>query len=163
MMDFYLALAGCVLFSAYLAYILFRFGIPKSLSMTYYLLGKKRLLFIAMMFCVPFLLFIPMIDFAGPNVQFLAFLSPASILFVGAAPCFMEEEQGKVHVGAAVLAAVCGLAWTVAVGCWDLIVLSILICIFLAVITKSLKRGLMWWMEMVAFLSVFWSLLYLTS
>ena len=73
------------------------FGVPKSLSMTYYLFKNKvdtlKFLFPAMMTMLTVFLMPCWLQMSeGSNFQFTAFLSAAGVLFVGAAPAFLDSS-----------------------------------------------------------------------
>ena len=86
-------------------------GIPWSISDTYYQLKKhvrSGLWFqIAMILSVGILLPEWLEVTEGENYQCCAFLACIGLIFVGSAPCFKLELDGKVHIGATI---VCGLA-----------------------------------------------------
>lgn len=86
-------------------------GIPWSISDTYYQLkklGRSGLWFqIAMILSVGILLPEWLEITEGENYQCCAFLACIGLIFVGSAPCFKLELDGKVHIGATI---VCGLA-----------------------------------------------------
>lgn len=86
-------------------------GIPWSISDTYYQLkkhGRSGLWFqIAMILSVGILLPEWLEVTEGENYQCCAFLACIGLIFVGSAPCFKLELDGKVHIGATI---VCGLA-----------------------------------------------------
>lgn len=85
-------------------------GIPWSISDTYYQLkkhGRSGLWFqIAMILSVGILLPEWLEVTEGENYQCCAFLACIGLIFVGSAPCFKLELDGKVHIGATI---VCGL------------------------------------------------------
>jgi hypothetical protein len=85
-------------------------GIPWSISDTYYQLkkhGRSGLWFqIAMILSVGILLPEWLEITEGENYQCCAFLACIGLIFVGSAPCFKLELDGKVHIGATI---VCGL------------------------------------------------------
>lgn len=149
------------IFVAYNAVSLANFGIPESLSMTYYLWKEKcnkGWLFCLMMYAVVALMMPAWITLSeGSTYQFLSFLAPTAIAFVGAAPMFRDDElESKVHTGAAVVAAICSLAWVILVTpYWWIILVWVGIIIALSFFTKSIKTAYTYWLEMVAFGSTF--------
>lgn len=86
-------------------------GIPWSISDTYCQLkkhGRSGLWFqIAMILSAGILLPEWLEVTEGENYQCCAFLACIGLIFVGSAPCFKLELDGKVHIGATI---VCGLA-----------------------------------------------------
>ena len=147
------------------------FGVPKSLSMTYYLFKNRveylKWLFPGMMTLLTFFLVPCWLEISeGSNFQFLAFLSAASILFVGAAPAFLDSKlENMVHQVSAYFAAAMAILWICLVtSYWWIILIVLGIISAVAVVTKTWKTGYIYWLEMVAFLSTFASILaYYTS
>ena len=150
-----------VIYVAYNAISMAYFGIPESLSNTYYLYDKKcgkGWLFCIMMYTVVLLMMPAWIGMSeGSNWQFLAFLAPASIMFVGTAPRFKDSDlENKVHTVSAIIAAACSLLWVALVTPYWWITLICLGFISLAAIfTSSYKTCIVYWLEQVAFLSTF--------
>ena len=108
------------IFVAYNAVAVVFFGIPESLSNTYYLYKEKYnkgVLFPAMMYLVVAFMMPAWITMSeGSNFQFLAFLAPAAIAFVGTAPRFKDFDlENKVHTYSAIVAAACSLLWVILV------------------------------------------------
>lgn len=160
-----LTIISLLIFVVYLACVLKYIGhVPQSLSETYYLIGGKpfnRLrasLFTFMMWTVAFMLLPAMLNVTPGNMQFLAFLALTGICFVGAAPEFYEEFQGRIHTASAVIAAVFGLAWAMFAGNglgWVALVLSLFGAMAGAISTKSIKSCRIFWLEMIAFATVY--------
>ena len=152
-----------VIYVAYNAVSLAYFGVPHSLSMTYYLWKEKAnigYLFCAMMYAVVALMMPAWISMSeGSNWQFLAFLAPASIAFVGTAPAFLSSDlENKVHTISAILAAVCSLAWVCIVTpyWWSIIAFTGIVALAVT-LTKTLKSSYTYWLETIAFASTFYS------
>lgn len=152
--------ATCI-YVAYNAICLALFGIPESLSNTYYLWKErngKGWLFSLMMYSVVALMMPAWITMSeGSDFQFLAFLAPAAIAFVGTAPRFKDTTlENHVHMTSAYLAAAFALAWVALVTpyCW---VILIWLCIVaaLSVLTSSYRKALVYWLEQVAFGATF--------
>lgn len=125
-----LTISAFLIFLVYNAVMVYIFGMPTSLSDTYYLLNSKKkhlgYCFTAMMWAMAFCL-VPgwiAISDAMPgwehNFTFLAFLAATCIVFVGSAPAFRDIElENKVHMWAAKLCAVFAIAWC-AIVCWKI-------------------------------------------
>lgn len=150
-------------FVAYNAVAIALFGIPESLSMTYYLYKEKYnkgFLFPAMMYLVVAFMMPAWITMSeGCNFQFLAFLAPAAIAFVGTAPAFLSSDlENKVHSIAALIAAACSLLWVILVTpyWWTILVFLGLVALA-AFLTKTYKTAYVYWLEMVAFGATFTS------
>jgi hypothetical protein len=140
--------------------------IPTSLSNTYYMYKDikdwLKYLFPIMMFSISGLLLPSWLDATeGSNLQFLSFLTCASIMFVGAAPNFKGVSiENRVHTISAIIAAICSMLWCIfVVGSWGIILGYLILILGLSLITKTLKTSYTFWLEMVAFLSLYTSLL----
>lgn len=154
-------IVATTIFVAYNAVAIAFFGIPESLSMTYYLYKErfnKGFLFPAIMYLVVAFMMPAWITMSeGSDFQFLAFLAPAAIAFVGTAPAFLSSNlENKVHTIAALIAAACSLLWVILVTpYWWIILVWVGIITALAFFTKSVKASYIYWLEMVAFGSTF--------
>lgn len=154
-------IVATIIYVAYNAISLANFGVPDSLSMTYYLWKKdsnKGYVFSLMMYAVVALMMPAWITMSeGSDFQFLAFLAPAAIAFVGTAPRFKDTElENKVHSISAVIAAACSLAWVALVTpyWWAILVWFEIIAMY-AILTSSYKSCLVYWLEQVAFGATF--------
>lgn len=168
-----LTIIGMVLFTIYNVCIVSKFGIPVSLSDTFYLLNgvKKSLgfIFTAMMISMAFCLMPGWLEITetitswSKNFTALPFLAAAGIAFVGAAPAFRKNEVEKiVHGISAYLAAAFSILW-ICIVCYEvaLIVLpiSVFVIVALGLSTKTLKSSKIYWLEMLAFLATFATIL----
>lgn len=154
--------ATCI-YVAYNAICLALFGIPESLSNTYYLWKEKSnkgWLFPLMMYAVVAFMMPAWITLSeGSDFQFLAFLAPAAIAFVGTAPAFKSDDlENVVHTTAAIVAAICSLAWVAVITPYGWMILVWFGFIALAaILTSSYKTCLVYWLEQVAFGATFTS------
>lgn len=161
-----------LILSAIIIYVVYNFfalgvsGIPKSLSMTFYLLQEKkkwlRIWFPIMMVSMAFLLMPAWLEISvGSPFQFLAFLAPAGIMFTGAAPAFKSSElENTVHMTSAIFAAITALLWVgLVANLWLVIAIWFVIIAILAIVTKTIKSSYIYWLETVAFLSTFTAIL----
>jgi hypothetical protein len=152
--------ATCI-YVAYNAISLAFFGIPESLSNTYYLWKEKNgkgWLFCLMMYAVVALMMPAWITLSeDSDFQFLAFLAPAAIAFVATAPAFKSDDlENKVHTYSAIMAAACSLLWVNLVTPYGWIML--IWCSIIggaSVLTSSYKTCLVYWLEQVAFGATF--------
>lgn len=137
------------------------FGVPESLSNTYYLYKEKwgfGFLFpIMMLLVVGFMMPAWIVLSEGSVFQFLSFLAPACLVFVGTAPAFKTYGlENKVHSYSAYIAAACSLLWVVLVThLWWVIPIWIGIIGLLSLSSKTLKSCLVYWLEQIAFGSTF--------
>ena len=156
-------IAATVSYLTYNAICLTLFGVPESLSNTYYLWkGKngKGYLFPLMMYAVVSLMMPAWITMSeGSDFQFLAFLAPAAIAFVGTAPAFKSDDlENVVHTTAAIVAAICSLAWVAVITpYWWMILVCFGFIALAAILTSSYKSCLVYWLEQVAFGATFTS------
>lgn len=156
-------IAATAIYLAYNAISLALFGIPKSLSDTYYLWkarNGKGWYFSLMMYSVVALMMPAWITISeGSDFQFLAFLAPAAIAFVGTAPRFKDTNlENHVHMTSAYLAAAFALLWVALVTpYWWVILIWLCIVACLAVLTSSYKTALVYWLETIAFGATFTS------
>jgi hypothetical protein len=152
--------ATCI-YVAYNAISLALFGIPESLSNTYYLYKEKSnkgWLFPLMMYAVVAFMMPAWITLSeGSDFQFLAFLAPASLLFVATAPAFLSGQlENRVHTIAAYMAAACSLLWVILVTpFWWVILIWGGFVALASIVTSSYLGCYIYWLESIAFLSTF--------
>lgn len=163
-----LILTSLFLFTAYNAVSIKQFGIPKSLSETFYLWNNKKknlgYVFTGMMFSMALTLVPAWLELGEVISSWSAYLNPlaffacAAIAFVGAAPAFRScPLESKVHTTAAMTAAVCAVTWCL-VTCWQIMYVPLLTAGVVAVIgwlTKSWKKASVYWLEIMAFVATF--------
>lgn len=104
-----LSIIAALLFVVMLIVVIEEYGIPEMVSSIYYLLGKSGWVFQVVMVSVGMLMLMCLLD-CGKGVQCLAFLACGGLMFVGAAPRFMNEDRG-VHKAAATICAMAGIGW----------------------------------------------------
>lgn len=125
-----LSVISFLLLGGFLLLAAMRFGVPSMVSDVYYqlqncagseVIGDKRkrnygLVFTAVMVTCAILMLIPMLD-SGKGIQFLAFIGCGGLMFVGAAPNYLDADAYPIHkIGALVAAAGC-VGWCLSV-CW---------------------------------------------
>lgn len=126
--SLYLTITALLVFVIYNAISIFIFGMPSSLSNTFYLYQSKRIglgyIFTAMMVTMVALLMPAWLTISDSmtgwqrNFTFLSFFAAGAIAFVGAAPAFRGSYlEHAVHMWSAKLCAVFAIAWC-AVVCW---------------------------------------------
>lgn len=164
---FILVCISFLLFIVYNSVALKLFGIPWSMSETFYLYESKKKglgwLFTIFMWLMG-LTMIPSwitisesLDSWMCNLTFLSFISGACILFVGTAPRYKEYLEEQVHTIAAIICAACALIWDF-VACWQIWYVPIcgmIAPVIIATCTKSWKRSREYWLEMMAFDATF--------
>jgi len=161
-----LVILSFIVFVLYLAISakIFKFKIPSSLSETFYLYQDKDkcgYIFSAIIIICGSLILPAWLKMAEGNpYQFLAFLCPLSILFVGAAPNFNGVDmESKIHPIAAILCAICSLSWILFIAhLWWIVLIFIAIFGVLSYFSKSYKSSYVFWIEMVIFFSTYMTL-----
>lgn len=169
MLDYFLlVLAALLIFGFYNYTVIHLFGVPVSLSESFYLFQNEQkglgYLFTAMMICMALLLmpaWLTVSDAIGgweSNFTFLAFFAAGAIAFVGEAPAFRScKLESRVHSIAAKIAAFAAIAWCLVV-CWRIayiVPIACLISLVFALLTKTAKKSCVYWLEMAAFLATF--------
>lgn len=144
-----------VIFAAYVITMIVLFGVPASISETYYLLEREGRglgwLFTAFCWGVSFTLLPAWLDMTPEAYRFVPFLAAAGLLFVGAAPQFKVSLSGPVHfVGAGVCCVFAGL-WVALSGAWWMLPATYGVCLAQA----SVWHKWMFWIEIAAFASTF--------
>lgn len=99
-------------------------GIPTCISATYYLLPKHKGLFQIAMIAGGFLALPAWIEASPDTWQFLSFFGCAGLVFVGAAPAFLDHFEGKVHYTATAIAAAAAILWLILASEWSWIPLA---------------------------------------
>lgn len=104
-----LSIIAALLFVVMLIVVIKEYGVPEMVSSIYYLLGKSGWVFQVVMVAVGMLMLMCLLD-CEKGVQCLAFLACGGLMFVGAAPRFMNEDR-EVHKAAATICAMAGVGW----------------------------------------------------
>lgn len=176
MIAFYLI--SLLAFAAYVAVLLCKYGVPASISEGYYLIpgkwGPMAFAGFALFTALPMLVFwLSITD--GTITQFLAFLSCAPLLFVGAAGAFRSIDiTRRVHFIAAAICGVCSQIW-IACNTWMWIA-SIVLFAAAFVLSRKYKgvradkdwgsafmvegSSLLFFAEMAAFMAIYIAILY---
>lgn len=144
-----------IILFGYLALVVAKFGIPKSISDSYYLLGKKGWMFQVALFLTAFLVMPSLIDRSSEDTQFLAFLSCAGLIFVGAAPFFKRTFDSKVHFISAAICCVGLVLWQIFNASW----VTPLVCLLAVLYPMFKDKKYMWWLEIATIMSAYVSLM----
>lgn len=168
-----LILISFCIFSAYNLFICTKYKIPTSLSASYYELPIKwRWVFTVFMWIIAIVLLISWINIAKSfpdwrqHLSVLAFLTCGLICFVGTAPNFRAfEMENKVHTISATTAAVTALIW-----CFSCVYMYVAFItgfvlfgvLLIGLLSKTLKSCKVYWLEMIAFMITYGSLLIIT-
>lgn len=151
-----LAIAGAAWFSLCLGILLSKFGIPPSLSESYYNLGGKDgkgYLFYIMLLVTVFLMITPMVQAAGG----WGFLCGLGLLFVGAAPAFKGDSgiDKILHPVGAIACAASAALILIHIGEWGWLVASAFFAWGIAYATMTMRQCYIFWLEMAAFYGLF--------
>ncbi|MBQ3679828.1 MAG: hypothetical protein IJP79_07190 [Paludibacteraceae bacterium] len=150
---------GVLLFVAYVVTAICLWGVPSSLSQTFYLLdGKpKGYIFTAAMWAVCFLIAPQWFSVTEDWATFSVFFAVGGLMLVGAAPMFKETDRGW-HEVFAIICAVFALLWQILNGqYWEMALFLVVFC-GIGIATKTYKSCRTFWLEMVAFGSTFLSI-----
>ena len=165
-MTYYFSYLAGIIYLIYNWIILSLFGIPRSLSETYYLLGdiKKELRFIFPIFmigCAVLLLPSWLEISSGTNLQFTAFLAVGGLLFTGFSPSFKNSTlEDRVHTRSAYISAFFALIWVFFVSkLWWVVISWTIVLGLLAFFTKTYKSSYVFWLETITFVSTFSSII----
>lgn len=152
-----MVLIAIIIFILYLGVNIKWFGIPSSLSNTYYLLEEKKkglgVMFTLMTWLVVFLLMPVWLDKTPENSQFLAFLASASLLFVGTASQFKMPMTREVHFVSAGICLLTSQIWLMVIGVWYIPI--IVYALYALYYFFRSKDNWLFWVEMLAFITTF--------
>lgn len=149
-----------LLLIVYLAVAIKLFGIPRSISDTFYLYNGLAegagYTFTVFMFSESFLMMYPMVTLGTFEWwQFFGFLCPVGIAFCGSAPLFKDDKLTKrVHYTGAIMGALTGLIWCFLLDAkTSFITLCALgsLTLFLSVYTKTEEESKVFWLEIWGF------------
>ena len=126
---------------------------PSCISESYYLL-KHKWIFTLWVILIAFLTLPSWLDASPDNFQFLAFLSSISLIGIGIAPRYLENDR-KIHISSTCFAALFSLIWTVITGFY---ILPIILSIVLLILYIIKIPNILFWIETSAFLNIFISI-----
>lgn len=141
-------LIATLIMGLYLGWYIKKYGIPESISQTVFKLPHE-VCFTLVMYSVGFLNIAQMIDHCSENTKFLAFLSIAGVLFVGAAPLGKDCNE-KVHIAGALFFGICSQIM-IALNA-PLLLLGWVPCVFW--LLKSAGRHYKFWLEMACIIDL---------
>ena len=147
-------IVSMIVLFGYLAFVVAKFGIPQSISDTFYLLGKKGWMFQVALAATAFCVVPSLINASSENTQFLAFLACAGLAFVAFAPLFKMDLEGKVHFVSAYICCGSLALWQVFNTSWVIPA----VCLALVAIPMIKDRKYMWWLEVATIVSAYVSI-----
>lgn len=115
-----LSFIAALLFVVMLIVVIGKYGVPEMVSSIYYMMDKHGWVFQVYIIMFAALMMMCLLD-CGKGVQCLAFLACGGLMFVGAAPRFLDESERKVHKTAAIVSAVASVGWCLTVD-WKIVV-----------------------------------------
>lgn len=115
-----LSIIAALLFVVMLSVVIGKYGVPEMVSSIYYMMDKHGWVFQVYIIMFAALMMVCLLD-SGLGVQCLAFLSCAGLMFVGAAPRFLEQDERAVHKSAAIVSAAASVGWCLTVN-WRIVV-----------------------------------------
>ena len=163
-----LTITSLVILMSYTVAVCIKFGIPTTLSESYYFIYKKYL-FTLVMWLSGFLLLPPIMEMTGGNTQIIPFLSIIGIMIVGAAPRYKEQER-TLHIMGATMAGFFSQLWIILYAYpWTLLTWFILIIWAIGILIESKlverseeldKRKWFFWAEMLAFINLYLNIIF---
>lgn len=145
---------SCVIMSLYLTAYILHWGIPCSISDTYYQTVRKWL-FPVCTAVSGVMALVPLLNITPETYKFVAFLIVASILFVAAAPAFKEELTQQVHYGAASVLGLSAIVWLILTTGVPYIVITA------GIIAMLDRRHFLFWVEVGLLYNLYASLIYI--
>lgn len=163
-----LTITSLVILMSYTVAVCIKFGIPTTLSESYYFIYKKYL-FTLVMWLSGFLILPPIMEMTGGNTQIIPFLSIIGIMIVGAAPRYKEQER-TLHIIGATMAGFFSQLWIILYAYpWTLLTWAILIIWAIGILIESKlmewseeldKRKWFFWAEMLAFINLYLNIIF---
>ena len=132
--------------------------IPSSLSASVFFLPKQGVwIWSVVIAAVVFLIAPTYIGKTPDSVRALAFLACAGLLFVGAAPLVRDKSDlaYKVHIGGAIMCAVCSQVFLAVTEVWLLLSWVPWIIAFVWITSSTRWRTSVFWAEMTCFADTF--------
>ena len=165
-----LTITSLVILMSYTVAVCIKFGIPTTLSESYYFIYKKYL-FTLVLWLSGFLILPPIMEMTGGDTQIIPFLSIIGIMIVGAAPKYKEQER-TLHIIGATMAGFFSQLWIILYAYpWNLLTWAILIIWAIGILIESKlvewseeldKRKWFFWAEMLAFINLYLNIIFKT-
>ena len=142
-----------IIYILYVVYIYVKYQ-PDCISQSYYLLKNKNI-FTLWIILVAFSLFPYWVEISPIYFQFLPFLSVCSLAIVGLCPNYLDSDR-TIHITAASITCILSLIWNLVTGTY---LLPILFCMILIILYASKVKNCFFWIENLAFLNIYLSIL----
>ena len=146
-----------ILFLVYVGYIIIKYGVPTSLSNSYFMMKPSyRNLFtvftVIESFAVMLSIFPKIHDFSTIILTILAIIG---LVFVGIFANFKDKIQKFFHFTGAILSAIATIIWTLIIWKYSWIILLILGVVGISTSLIFNKKNIVFWLEMVCFVHYF--------
>ena len=143
--------ASCMALTIYLIIYLSRYGVPESVSATYYSDLPKWAFSTTLALAGGFIL-IPWLEISE-ETEFCAFIATVSVFFVASSPTFKEKFVGRVHYGSAITLFIASVVWLlVNDGFWAFLLVSFVPAVIY-------RKKWLFWVEVGLFISVYSTLI----
>ena len=164
-----LSVISFLLLGGFLLLAAMRFGVPAMVSDVYYqlqnctgseVIGDKRKrnygwVFTAVIVTCAIMMMVCMLD-TGKGVQFLAFIGCGGLMFVGAAPNYLDADAYPIHKAGALVASAGCVGWCLSV-CW--VPTAVIALIYLLLVSCSdddeMYNPVLYMAEVAGFLDVY--------
>lgn len=151
MIGLVLVCLSAIMLTAYIATFLAFHGLPESVSDSYYQIKSKWMFSVIVALCGALIL-VPWLTY-NEEVQCLAFIAVASIMFIAASPAFKEGLTRNVHIGASVVMFASAILWEAFCGgIWIPLVVGIILALLM-------RKNAVFWLEIGLFSEIYISLI----
>lgn len=124
-----LCVAGISLMLGYILACVSRYGIPASISDTFYLLEKDNrnlgYLFTAALWLTSFMILPCWLEATPEAYEFIPFIACGALIGVGIATHFLIRSEKRVHYSCAILWAVASITWMVLKHSWPSLIVPV--------------------------------------
>lgn len=144
------------IFIVYMSISMLFFGIPKSISDTYYHWEDKgvdlEILFTSFIWGITFPLMVLWIEILPDDWNFIPFIASVSLLFVGTATAFKLPLTREVHSISAFIAGLASYTWSFAYGSHYIVLITLALSL-IGVFAN--KKNWLFWLELGLFLNMY--------
>lgn len=150
-MNTILLIISLGIFLIYNGYIYYKYGLLPSISDSYYKLPEKYRIFFTLFI---WFFILPIIIVSSTPLMFFA---GSAIMFVGAAPKFLEDHEKLIHFISAIIGMVLSLFSMII----DFkVIIAIPILLFNLFLFLKKPKNYIWWIEVITFLTIISILFY---
>ena len=146
-----------IVYTGYTSYIRIKYK-PDCISQSYYLL-KNGNIFTICIIAVAFLTFPAWVEISPIYFQFLPFLSVVALVLVGLCPRYLGQDRVP-HIAGASITCILSIVWNIVSG--TLLIPAILLVVLILLFVFNIRDKL-FWMECLAFLNIYSSIIIKTS